>query len=166
MNHMNQSASLSRQCGSALGLRSGEVARLAQINPQTLRYYERRGLLPKPPRRPSGYRIYPPDTVARIRFIKRAQELGFSLREIQELLALREIPWSSCSDVAAIAQRKIEQIAAKIRDLRRIQWALRTLLQRCPRTSSIQRCPIIEALIQPGECSEACARIPTNRSHT
>ena len=77
-------------------LRIGQVASLAGVNIQTLRYYERRGLLREPERRHSGYRAYPPDTVALIRFIKRAQELGFSLSEVEELLHLRQDRESAC----------------------------------------------------------------------
>jgi MerR family mercuric resistance operon transcriptional regulator len=82
-------------------LRIGQVATLAGVNIQTLRYYERRGLVREPERRHSGYREYPPDTVALIRFIKRAQDLGFSLREVADLLHLREDRQSSCVDVSA-----------------------------------------------------------------
>lgn len=128
------------------GLRTGELAQRARVNIQTLRYYERRGLLPKPPRRPSGYRIYPVQTVERVCFIKRAQELGFSLREIKQLLTLQDRAWASCDEVCELTQRKIEEIAAKIRDLRKIQRALRQLLQQCPRTLTVANCPIIISL--------------------
>ncbi|MCS7015841.1 MAG: Hg(II)-responsive transcriptional regulator [Gemmatales bacterium] len=127
-------------------LRSGEVARLAGVNVETLRYYERRGLLPQPPRRPSGYRMYPPETVERVRFIKRAQQLGFSLREIQQLLQLDSAAWASCEEVCAITERKIQEIAEKIRDLQKIQRALQSLLRQCPRIAPISKCPILASL--------------------
>ena len=78
----------------------GQLARQAEVNVETLRYYERRGLIPEPPRKESGYRQYPPDDLARIRFIKHAKELGFTLKEILDLLTLRVDPETSCDDVA------------------------------------------------------------------
>lgn len=81
------------------GLTIGQLAKQAQVNVETIRYYERRGLVPEPPRRESGYRQYSPDTVARIKFIKRVQELEFSLREIAELLSLRVDPGTTAGDI-------------------------------------------------------------------
>src|SRR5216683_4313275 len=127
-------------------LRSGELARLARVNIETLRFYERQGLLPKPPQRTSGYREYPPEAVGLVRFIKRAQLLGFSLREIKELLALREVPRATCGEVVVLARRKIEEIDTKIEDLRAVRAALMKLLKGCTGTAPIAQCPIIEAL--------------------
>lgn len=127
-------------------LRSGELARLAKVNVETLRFYERQGLLPKPPRRASGYREYPAEAVSLVRFIKRAQVLGFSLREIKELLGLREVPRATCRDVSVLAQRKIEEIDAKINDLGAVRAALTKLLRGCTGTVPLAQCPIIEAL--------------------
>ncbi len=127
-------------------LRIGQLARLAKVNVQTLRFYERKRLLPAPPRRLSGYREYPPETTEVVRFIKRGQELGFTLREIKELLALREVPRARCSDVMALAQHKIDEIDGKINDLRAIRTALAKLLKECPGTAPVTRCPIIESL--------------------
>jgi Hg(II)-responsive transcriptional regulator len=127
-------------------LRSGELARLANMNVETLRFYERQGLLPKPPQRASGYRAYAPEAVSLVRFIKRAQVLGFALREIKELLALREVPRATCGDVVVLAQRKIDEIDAKINDLRGMRTALTKLLKGCTGTAPIAQCPIIEAL--------------------
>ena len=127
-------------------LRSGELARLAKVNVETLRFYERQGLLAEPPRRASGYREYPAEAVSLVRFIKRAQELGFSLREIKELLALREVPRATCGDVVVLAQRKIEEIDTKINDLRAVRAALSKLLKGCTGIAPIAQCPIIEAL--------------------
>jgi MerR family mercuric resistance operon transcriptional regulator len=98
-------------------LRIGEVARGAGVSIQTLRYYERRGLLKRPDRRPSGYRQYAPDTIRWIRFIKRAQELGFTLTEIQDLLWLRDDQNANCADVRARASKKIDDIDHKIDSL-------------------------------------------------
>ncbi len=132
-------------------LRIGQLARLAQVNVQTLRFYERKGLLPKPPRGPSGYREYPPDTIGVVKFIKRAQELGFSLREIKELLTLRKVPRATCGDVVIVAQGKIDEIEKKINDLRAMQTALSKLLSECKGAAPITQCPIIEALASASE---------------
>jgi MerR family mercuric resistance operon transcriptional regulator len=128
------------------GLTIGQVARQASVNVETLRYYERRGLIPAPPRRASGYRQYPARTVARIRFIKRAQELGFSLREISGLLALRVDPGTTCADVRTRAEAKIAEIEEKIRDLRRMRMALERLASACRGKGPTSDCPILEEL--------------------
>ncbi len=91
-----------------------QLAERADVNLATIRYYERRGLIPEPPRRPSGYRIYSEASVARLRFIKSAQDLGFSLKEIKELLALRVDPNATCADVKRQGEAKLAQIAEKI----------------------------------------------------
>lgn len=127
-------------------LRTGEVAARAGVNIQTLRYYERRGLLEEPERRASGYREYPPDAVRLIRFIKRAQELGFTLREIEDLLRLRSDQKASCSEVRAAARAKIEDIEQKIRSLRAMKRALGVLVRSCTSDGSVRECPILEAL--------------------
>jgi Hg(II)-responsive transcriptional regulator len=127
-------------------LRTGEVAAQAGVNVQTLRYYERRGLLKEPERRASGYREYPPDSVQLIRFIKRAQELGFTLAEIEDLLRLRSDKDSACSEVRAAAEAKIEDIEQKVRHLRAMKRALGTLVASCVREGSPRHCPILEAL--------------------
>jgi MerR family copper efflux transcriptional regulator len=127
-------------------LRIGQLARLAKVSVQTLRFYERKGLLPKPPRGASGYREYAADAIGMVKFIKRAQELGFSLREIKELLALRKVPRATCGDVVVVAQRKIEEMEQKISDLRAMQTALSQLLADCKGQAPITQCPIIEAL--------------------
>jgi MerR family copper efflux transcriptional regulator len=128
-------------------LRIGEVARLANVNVQTLRFYEREGLLPAPQRRPSGFRAYSPDVVLLVRFIQRAKKLGFSLREVKELLALYGIPKATPGDVLAIAQRKLSQISGKLSDLRAVHAALAKLVKRCPGGKvPISKCPIIVAL--------------------
>jgi Hg(II)-responsive transcriptional regulator len=131
-------------------LKSGEVAARAGVNVQTLRYYERRGLLKEPERRPSGYREYQPDAVQLIRFIKRAQELGFTLSEIEELLRLRSDQSASCSEVRAAAQAKIDDIDQKVRSLRAMKRALGVLVHSCRSDGSIRECPILEALDEKG----------------
>jgi len=126
-------------------LRIGEVARHAGVNVQTLRYYERRGLLREPVRRPSGYREYAPDDVRVIRFIKRAQGLGFSLKEVQELLRLREGKRAKCAEVKAAASAKIADIEAKVRSLRAMKRALEVLVASCAGGDALE-CPILDAL--------------------
>ncbi len=105
----------------------GELAKQGGVNLETIRYYERKGLLPKPPRTPSGYRAFPEMAVRRIRFIKQAQELGFSLKEIEELLALRIAPGSTRADVRERAEAKITDIEDKISRLRSMKKALERL---------------------------------------
>jgi DNA-binding transcriptional MerR regulator len=115
-------------------MRISDVARAAAVNIQTLRYYERRGLLPDPSRRPSGYRDYEPETVQRVRFIKRAQELGFTLAEIGELLLLRDDSRrrpDGRARAAGTAAAKIEQIDEKLRQLAAMRAALAQLVAAC-----------------------------------
>ena len=122
-----------------------ETAKEAGVNAQTLRYYERRGLLPRPSRRGSGYREYSPDAVRIVRFIKRAQELGFSLDEIEELVRLRGVRRSERQRVRAIAERKIEDIDRKIAQLTSMRDALAALVRSC-HEGAVPDCPIIDAL--------------------
>ena len=126
-------------------LRTGEVARLAGVNVETLRFYEREGILAEPPRRASGYREYPPETVDLVRFVKRAQEIGFSLREVRELLALRPVPVRA-PKVRRLVQSKIADIEHKIRDLEAMRRVLNDLLCACEENGHPASCPIIEAL--------------------
>jgi Hg(II)-responsive transcriptional regulator len=145
-------------------LRSGELARRAGVNVETLRFYERQGLMPAPPRRASGYRDYPPETVDLVLFIQRAQHLGFSLREIKELLALREVPRATCGDVLVLAERKIAEIDAKISDLRAMRSALTKLLKGCTGGSTpIAQCPIIESLASEGNAAGKRRRLADPR---
>jgi MerR family mercuric resistance operon transcriptional regulator len=149
-------------------LRTGELARLAEVKIDTLRFYERQGLLPVPPRRASGYRAYPPESVELVRFIRRAQELSFTLREIRELLALREVPRATCGDVVVLARRKVEEIDAKISDLRAMRAALADLLGGCTGTAPIAQCPIIESLAggaKPKRKSRRLARAAEEQGH-
>jgi Hg(II)-responsive transcriptional regulator len=125
-----------------------EAAQQAGVNVQTIRYYERRGLLPSPPRRTSGYRELPEDTVRRIRFIKRAQDLGFSLDEVAELLRLRTARPHNRARVRGIAERRVRQIEQKIAELTALRDALRVLVHRCHEGATLE-CPIIEALEAP-----------------
>jgi MerR family mercuric resistance operon transcriptional regulator len=124
----------------------GRLARAVGVNLETIRYYERRGLLPKPPRSGSGYRLFPMEAKRRLRFIRRAQELGFSLGEIRELLSLRVAPTAKSADVRRQAQAKITDIEAKIRSLQSMKKALRELTQTCSGSGPVRDCPILESL--------------------
>jgi Hg(II)-responsive transcriptional regulator len=125
----------------------GRLAEQADVGPDTIRFYERRGLLPAPERTPSGYRIYADDTVERLRFIRRAKSLGFSLEEIRALLDLHDNGGPK-AEVKALTHRKLTEIDARIDDLRRIRDVLKTLNGQCSGHGTIDSCPIIEALQQ------------------
>ncbi|MGH9351285.1 MAG: MerR family transcriptional regulator [Terriglobia bacterium] len=124
----------------------GKVAARAGVGVETLRFYEREGLIDEPPRRDSGYREYPADAVDRVRFIKRAKELGFSLKEIRELMALRIAPGATCSQVKKRAKVKVEDIEEKIRSLQRMRQALQKLMAACGNKGRMSECPILDAL--------------------
>ena len=128
------------------GLRIGELARQAGVNLQTIHYYERRGLLPEPPRSEANYRVYSEEAVLRVRFIKRSQQLGFTLREIQELLSLRAEPGCECGEVLRRAEAKVREVDEKIRTLRRIRKALIKLMNECSGEGPATECPILDAL--------------------
>jgi MerR family mercuric resistance operon transcriptional regulator len=128
------------------GLTIGQVARQAGVKVETVKFYERQGLVEQPPRPAWGYRTYPPQAVARIRFIRRAQELGFSLREIGELLGLRHTPETSCAEVKARAEAKIADIERKREELRKMQEALQRLAETCKGEGPVSECPILEAM--------------------
>jgi MerR family transcriptional regulator, mercuric resistance operon regulatory protein len=127
-------------------VRTGQVAADAGVNVQTLRYYERRGLLPEPPRRDSGYRAYSKDTVAVVRFIKRAQELGFTLGEIDTLLHLAGGGPASCEAVKGLAQEKLLDLDSRMEGLRVMHDSLQRLVDTCDRPARRRECPLIEAL--------------------
>jgi len=131
-------------------LTRGELAQQGRVNAETIRYYERRGLLPKPPRTPSGYRVFSSDAVRRVRFIKRAQGLGFSLKEIRELLRLRVDPRRSCGDVRARAEAKLADIEEKIRSLHAMKKTLARFIAACSGRGPVSACPILEALDEEG----------------
>jgi MerR family copper efflux transcriptional regulator len=121
------------------------AARDAGVNIETVRFYERKGLIERPPKG-EGYRVYSPDQVARIRFIKEAQQIGFSLAEIKELLALRADPNADCSAVQQQAMSKQQEVRRKIERLREIDAALDTLIAACPGQGAVDCCSIMDAL--------------------
>ena len=128
----------------------GALARAAEVGVETIRFYERKGLLPEPPRTLAGYRQYPGDTVARVKFIRRAKGLGFALREILELLDLRVDEVAACGPVEAQALEKLEQVAGKIDVLRQMETALRGLVEACEAREPTGACPILEELDHSG----------------
>lgn len=127
-------------------LRIGGLAKETKVNIQTIRYYERRGLLPIPVRREGGYRQYTVNDIRRIRFIKNSQKLGFSLNEISELLSLRVESDDSCMKVLKKAEVKITEIEEKIQTLRQMKKALSSLAETCRKNEKTGECPIIESL--------------------
>ena len=124
----------------------GEAAKQAHVRIETLRYYERMGLVARPPRSEANYRLYPQETVRRVQFIKRAQALGFSLKEITELRALRATPDTPCADIRTRALDKITAIEEKIRALHDMKHALAQLVSECSGQGEITDCPILASL--------------------
>lgn len=125
----------------------GQLAKSADTGVETIRFYERRGLMPEPPRAPSGYRRYPHDATSRLLFIRRAKKLGFTLEEIGVLLSLQD--GGDKARVKAITRAKLAQIETRIVDLQRMRDTLEALDKQCSGHGSISGCPIIEALNQP-----------------
>ena len=124
----------------------GKVARQAGVGVETIRFYERKGLIERPPRPVTGYRKYPRQTVARVRSIKRAKALGFTLKEIKELLSLRASPGARCADARKRAETKIRDMELKIQDLLKMKDALEKLAAACNGRGPLSKCPILEAL--------------------
>ena len=129
-----------------MDLKIGEVAGRSGVNLQTIRYYEREKLLPEPPRLASGYRVYPDQTVRRVRFIKRAQEIGFTLAEIRGLLAIRIDVDRDSSEVRTLAQAKITDIEKKIQTLQLMKGVLGRITERCSGCGPTSECPILESI--------------------
>lgn len=124
----------------------GEVAKQAKVGIETIRYYERQGLLPQPNRKSSGYRQYDQQAVRRLRFVRRAKELGFTLKEIKSLFALQIDSNATRADVRKRAEQKIVLIEEKIRDLERMRQSLSSLVDTCHGDGIASECPILEAL--------------------
>ncbi len=133
----------------------GKVARAAGVGVETVRFYERKGLIARPRRPQRGFRSYPAETVASIRFIRQAQELGFTLREIKDLLSLRADPNTDCAAVRRRSQAKLADVVAKSRQLDRIRRALEALIAACPGRGAIRTCSILDALAVPAKRTTA-----------
>ncbi|MCK5770671.1 MerR family transcriptional regulator [Algiphilus sp.] len=124
----------------------GRIATASGVGVETIRFYEREGLLPEPERSASGYRLYSDDAVARLRFIQRAKQLGFTLDEVRRLLTLADVAGPS-AEVRALAADKLAIIDARLRDLGRMREALADLVECCDGSGSAASCPIIHALV-------------------
>jgi MerR family transcriptional regulator, mercuric resistance operon regulatory protein len=127
-------------------VRTSEVARQADVNSQTLRYYERRGLLPEPERSPAGYRTYTADTVRLVHFVKRAQSLGFTLDDIEELLHLAGGGPASCDEAKAMARNRITDLEQRIAELVGMRDALTRLVDTCERPRTRRDCPLLHEI--------------------
>lgn len=124
----------------------GTLAKQAGVGVETVRFYERRGLVRRPTRPQGGYRAYPAEAIGRIRFIRNAQALGFTLQEVKELLALRVTAGTSCAAVRSRASAKVADVAHRIADLERIRRALQSLIAVCPGRGALTDCSILDAL--------------------
>lgn len=131
-----------------MAMKIGELAALAGVPAATVRYYERRGLIAEPARSASGYRQYGPQAAERIRFIRRAQGLGFSLEEIEELLALRVDDPASCAEVATKTRAKIAEVRRRIGELERLEGVLSRLAAMCAGRTVTSECPVLEMMVE------------------
>ncbi|MGH8549039.1 MAG: MerR family DNA-binding protein [Methylococcales bacterium] len=131
------------RCSLPMALTIGKLARLAEVNIETIRHYERIGLLNQPAKPLAGFRKYPRETARRIRFIKRAQQLGFSLKEISELLVLGD---GHCDQVRTLAEQNRDRIASRIEDLTAMRSVLEEMIECCLSERSSQHCSLIDAL--------------------
>lgn len=126
----------------------GKVAGRAGVGIETIRFYEHRGLIEPPPRSAAGYRQYPETIVQRLRFIRRAKELGFSLKEIKELLSLQRNPQTTCADIKQRAELKLADIDQRICDLEKMRNALDSLVSACSTGATSTECPILQGLTE------------------
>lgn len=128
------------------GMTIGQVAQKTGVGIETIRFYERKGLISEPPRKDSGYRQYGADVVDHLAFIQQAKELGFSLKEIGELLSIKSDTKTVCKDVKQVAMEKLYDIETKIKMLRRMRKSLKKLVDKCPGQGPLGECPILDAL--------------------
>ena len=124
-------------------MKIGEIAKHARIGIETIRYYEKAGLLQEPQRRPSGYRQYDESTLVRLDYIRKAKALGFTLAEIRELLELSFTAQAGCEHIHQRAEAKINDIAGRIRNLQSMRRSLTGILERCKKKNSAQDCPLV-----------------------
>lgn len=137
----------------------GQLGKQTGLSVETIRYYEREGLIEKPQRTATGYRQYPPATVRHLQFIQRAKDVGFTLRDIGDLLRLKKKPGASCSDFKLRALAKLGDVIQKITDLERIRDSLQDMVKRCNANADMSECPILESL-------EFDVRTETNENRT
>lgn len=124
----------------------GQAAKYSGVSVETIRFYERKGLIDEPQRRESGYRQYREEDVKKLVFIQHAKSLGFSLKEIKDLLSLRADPKTTSKEIKGLAQTKLTDIEEKIRMLNRMKRTLKSLVDKCPGKGPTSECPILEAL--------------------
>ncbi len=124
----------------------GQVAKQAEVSVETIRFYERKGLLEEPQRKASGYRQYSNNSIRQLALIRQAKQLGFSLMQIAELLSLQIDPTKDCSDIQGLAKHKLHEVEGKIKSLRKIKQALQSLINQCPSEGTSEECPILDAL--------------------
>ncbi len=124
----------------------GQLAKHTQVGVETIRFYEREGLIMVPPRSAAGYRLYALSAIKRIRFIQRAKEVGFTLKDIKELLSLRMQTGVTCQDIQSKAAAKVTEIEQKLIELQRMKKALQQLAAQCTGTGPVSECPILDAL--------------------
>jgi MerR family mercuric resistance operon transcriptional regulator len=127
-------------------LNIGQVAKQTGVTVETVRFYEKQGLIAAPRRTDAGYRQYPLETVKRVQFVQRAKEVGFTLKDIGELLALRQTPGTSCADIKLHATQKIKEVDQKIHDLQHIRDVLGRMILKCSGSGDLSECPILEEL--------------------
>ena len=131
-------------------LRSGELARLAGVSADTLRHYERKGLLPPPRRSPNGYREYPPQAIERVRLVRRALTVGFTIDELARMLKERDRGGAPCREVRALAEEKLAEMETRLDEITAVRDELRELLQdwdeRLDKTGTNERAGLLEAL--------------------
>ncbi len=136
------------QAFSDFSMKIGELAHRANVGIDTVRYYERQGLLPLPQRMASGYRRYEASDAARLHFVRRAKALGFTLAEIRDLLDLSSRRDDDMAGMKAVATEKLADVEVRLVELTRIRDALQTLVTSCPGHGNLQRCPILNALVE------------------
>ena len=142
----------------------GQLARRAGVGVETIRFYEREGLLAEPVRLASGYRQYPPEAVERVRFLRRSQRLGFTLKEAKELLALRDDPDAGSADVRVKATEKLADIDARIAELQTMRAELGGLVDACDGGGPATGCPIITAIEDVSDVGERPPKKPASRT--
>lgn len=136
----------------------GQLARRAGISVQALRFYERRGLLARPVRTPSGHRRYPVETTSLLALIRRAQELGFTLAEIAGMLDLRRDPAAQCRDLCRMVQAKLDHVERQIESLKQARDRLRAMRESCPRLRPLRDCPVLVELAGDPRSKQRSAR--------
>jgi MerR family transcriptional regulator, mercuric resistance operon regulatory protein len=124
----------------------GELSRLTDVNIETIRYYEKVGIMPNPPRNSSGYRIYSTPHLERLSFVRRSRELGFSQPEVRKLLTLVDEHQYTCAEVRAMTARQLSAVQIKIEDLQKLADALSKMVSECD-GGDIPECPIIDTLL-------------------